>query len=323
MAALLRHLHRWCMGLVLGTTALLALAQSPLEVPTLSARVMDHTATLTEAQRLALDNKLAALEAAAGAQLVVLIVPTTAPEDIASYANRVGNAWKIGRKDVGDGLLLVVAKNDRKLRIEVAKTLEGAVPDVAAKHVIDELITPRFKQGDFAGGLDAGAERLMQLVQKEASQLEPSAFQAAQNSAAHNAADVDAAKGRYLMTLLGIFVFFSMLLGPAASGVVTCVFGGMGYTMALLATQIDYTGATWYWSAVIGPSALALLGFIVLLLLPSTPKHQAAHTAPRKTESTDNGTSWWTSSSSSSSGGSSFSSGGGGDFGGGGASGDW
>ena len=92
------------------------------------------------------EDKLAAFEQKKGTQIVMLMVPTTQPEDIASYANRVGNAWKIGRKEVGDGVLLVVAKDDRKVRIEVAKTLEGAIPDLAARQIIDEAITPHFRR---------------------------------------------------------------------------------------------------------------------------------------------------------------------------------
>src|SRR5690606_17847678 len=103
--------------------------------------------------RSALEARLAALEREAGAQLVVLMVPSTAPEDIAAYAHRVADTWKVGRREVGDGLLIVVAKNDRRVRIEVAKTLEGAIPDLMAFRVIDERITPAFRAGDFAGGL--------------------------------------------------------------------------------------------------------------------------------------------------------------------------
>jgi len=145
-----------------------AAAQGVLPVPELSARVVDQTATLDAIQRKGLEDKLAAFEQQKGTQIVVLVVPTTQPEDIASYANRVGNSWKIGRKEVGDGILVIVAKNDRKVRIEVAKTLEGAVPDLAAKQIIDEAITPRFRQGDFAGGLNGAADRLIARVTGEA-----------------------------------------------------------------------------------------------------------------------------------------------------------
>jgi uncharacterized protein len=144
-----------------------AAAQDLLPVPELTARVIDQTGTLDAIQRKGLDDKLAAFEQKKGTQMVFLLVPTTQPEDIASYANRVANTWKIGRKDVGDGILVIVARNDRKVRIEVAKTLEGAVPDLAAKQIIDDAITPRFRQDDFAGGLQAAADQLIARVTGE------------------------------------------------------------------------------------------------------------------------------------------------------------
>ncbi|MDM0010869.1 YgcG family protein [Variovorax sp. J22P168] len=142
-------------------------AQPLLPVPALEARVIDQTGTLNAAQRAALEAKLADFEQKKGSQIVMLMVPTTQPEDIASYANRVGNAWKIGRKAVGDGILVVVAKDDRKMRIEVAKTLEGAVPDLAAVRIIDGAMKPRFRENDFAGGLDAAADQLIARVNGE------------------------------------------------------------------------------------------------------------------------------------------------------------
>ena len=156
----------------LAALALLALApglraQDLQPVPALSARVIDQTATLAADARQALDARLAAFEAAAGPQMVVLLVPTTAPEDIASFAQRLGDAWQIGRRDVGDGLIIVVAKNDRKVWIAPAKALEGAVPDLAARQIIQNLITPAFKQGDFAGGLTAGVDALIARIQGE------------------------------------------------------------------------------------------------------------------------------------------------------------
>ena len=120
--------------------------QGVLPVPPLSALVVDQTGTLDAIQLKGLEDKLMAFEQKKGTQIAILMVPTTQPEDIASYANRVGNDWKIGRKDVGDGVLLVVAKDDRKVRIEVAKTLEGAIPDLAAKQIIDDAITPNFRK---------------------------------------------------------------------------------------------------------------------------------------------------------------------------------
>lgn len=135
-------------------------AQALQPVPALSAHVIDHTGTLQSAQSQALEARLARLEADKGSQVVLLLVPTTQPEDIAAYANRVGQNWKIGRRDVGDGLIVVVAKNDRRMRIEVAKALEGAVPDIAAGRIISNIMAPFFRQGDYYGGLDAALDQI-------------------------------------------------------------------------------------------------------------------------------------------------------------------
>jgi len=140
----------------------------PLQpIPELTARVIDRSATLDAAQIQALEAKLARFEAERGSQIVVLLVATTAPEDIAAYTFRVADTWKLGRREIGDGIVLVVAKNDRRVRIEVARALEGAVPDLAAYQIIDRLITPAFRQGDFAGGLDAGLDGLMARIRGE------------------------------------------------------------------------------------------------------------------------------------------------------------
>ncbi len=144
-----------------------ALAEEVVPVPVLTGRVMDQTATLTAAQADALSAKLAALEKERGAQVVILMVPTARPEDIASFAQRVASSWKLGRKEIGDGLLLTVAKNDRDVNIQVAATLQGAVPDVVAGRIIREKIDPAFKMGDFAGGLNAAVDQLSALIAGE------------------------------------------------------------------------------------------------------------------------------------------------------------
>jgi len=138
-----------------------------VEIPALSHRVTDLTATLNDQQAVAMESRLAAFEAKKGSQIAVLIVPTTQPEDIAQFGIRVAEAWKIGRKKVDDGVILIVAKEDRKLRLEVGYGLEGVIPDAIAKRVIAETITPFFKRGDFAGGIDAGVTQLMQLIEGE------------------------------------------------------------------------------------------------------------------------------------------------------------
>ena len=146
----------------------LAAAQGVLPVPPLTAHVIDQTGTLDAIQLKGLEDKLLGFERSKGTQIAVLMVPTTQPEDISSYANRVANAWKIGRKEIGDGVLVVVAKDDRKVRIEVAKTLEGAIPDLAAKQIIDDAITPNFRKGDFAAGLHAAIDQLSARITGEA-----------------------------------------------------------------------------------------------------------------------------------------------------------
>jgi uncharacterized protein len=137
-------------------------------VPALTARVTDLTQTLSAEQRSALEQKLAAFEAQKGSQVAVLIVPTTQPEEIEQYSIRVVDAWRLGRAKVDDGALLIVAKNDRRLRIEVGRGLEGAMPDAIAKRIIAETITPHFRDGDFAGGIDAGVDQMISVIQGEA-----------------------------------------------------------------------------------------------------------------------------------------------------------
>jgi len=145
--------------------SLLAGAQVP--VPPLTGRVTDQTATLTVEQQAALEQTLQAFEARKGSQLAVLIVPTTAPETIEQYAFRVADQWKLGRKKIDDGAVLVVAKTDRTVRIEVGYGLEGALTDATSKRIISEIITPRFKQEDFYGGITAGVDQIIRVIDGE------------------------------------------------------------------------------------------------------------------------------------------------------------
>ena len=156
---------RFVLGFFLAMLTLSAWAQ--VAVPELSRRVTDLTATLSAGQIAALESKLAAFEAQKGSQIAVLIVPTTQPEDIAQFGIRVAEQWKIGRQKVDDGVILIVAKDDRKFRIEVGYGLEGVIPDAIAKRVIAETITPYFKAGDFNGGIDAGVQQLIKLIEGE------------------------------------------------------------------------------------------------------------------------------------------------------------
>ncbi|HOY86633.1 MAG TPA: YgcG family protein [Methylotenera sp.] len=136
-------------------------------IPALKTHVTDLTQTLSPTEQSALEAKLTALETEKGSQIGVLIVPTTQPETIEQYAIRVASQWKLGRAQQDDGVLLLVAKNDRKLRIEVGYGLEGAIPDVYAKRIVSDIISPQFKQGDYYGGIDAGVDQLIALVRGE------------------------------------------------------------------------------------------------------------------------------------------------------------
>lgn len=151
-----------CLGALLFSTA-----HAEVPVPPLTSRVTDLTNTLTPGQQAALEQKLKDFEAGKGSQIAVLIVPSTRPEAIEQYSMRVAEQWKLGRKGVDDGALLLIAKDDRELRIEVGYGLEGVIPDAVAKRVIEEIIIPRFRQDDFYGGIEDGVERLIRLVEGE------------------------------------------------------------------------------------------------------------------------------------------------------------
>ncbi len=143
------------------------LAGAQIAVPPLAGRVTDQTATLTAEQMAGLEQTLRAFEEKKGSQLALLIVPSTQPEAIEQYALRVAEQWRLGRKKVDDGAILVVAKTDRALRIEVGYGLEGALNDATSKRIISEIITPRFKQGDFYGGIAAGLDQMIRVIDGE------------------------------------------------------------------------------------------------------------------------------------------------------------
>jgi uncharacterized protein len=142
-------------------------AFADVAVPPLTGRVVDLTATLDSGQKASLEQKLKAFEDRKGSQVAVLIVPTTAPETIEQYSIRVAEQWKIGRKKIDDGAILVIAKDDRKLRIEIGYGLEGALTDLTSKRIIDEDIVPKFRSGDFAGGISAGVDRILRVIDGE------------------------------------------------------------------------------------------------------------------------------------------------------------
>lgn len=153
--------------LVLVWLSVSSLAHAEVAVPPLSARVTDLTSTLDAVQKQQLETRLAQFEEKKGAQIAVLLIPTTQPETIEQYGIRVVDAWKLGRKGIDDGVLLLIAKDDRTLRIEVGYGLEGVLPDAVAKQIISETITPHFKRGDYYAGIATGIEQLLKVIEGE------------------------------------------------------------------------------------------------------------------------------------------------------------
>jgi uncharacterized protein len=288
--------------------ALGAWAQQVLPVPPLTARVIDTTGTLQPAEIATLDAKLGALEADKGSQVVVLMVPTTSPEDIAAYAQRVGDTWKIGRREVGDGLLLVVAKNDRRVRIEVAKTLEGAIPDIAAKDIVDQAITPSFRQNQYGAGLEAGVDQIAARVRGEA--LPP--LSAPQQRTGGPSA------GGFDLFEVGLLAFIAL---PIITGLSRSIFGRK---LGAIATGAGMGGLMFIFTASL---ALSIIAGVVALLYGLFAA--AASALPRSRSGGGGifpppGGGWGGGGGfGNGGGGGGFSSGGGGDFGGGGASGSW
>lgn len=219
------------------------LAEQP--VPALTARVMDLTGTLTPAQRSALEAKLAAFEGEKGAQIAVLMVSTTQPETIEQYSIRVVDVWKLGRKGVDDGVLLLVAKDDRKMRIEVGYGLEGALPDAVAKRIISEVITPFFKRGDFYGGIDAGISAIIKVVSGEP--LPPLTILKAKRSGT---------SGSGALPILFITVFFSAIAGSVFLRLIFGRFLGGAFTFLIAAALTWFILSSLIWAVIIGIIAL-------------------------------------------------------------------
>lgn len=154
-------------ALALLLLALAAPAFAQVDIPPLRAPVTDLTGALTQEQIATLEQRLRAFENAKGSQIALLLLPTTQPETIEQYSIRVAEAWKLGRKGVNDGVLVLVAKDDRAVRIEVGYGLEGALPDVLANRITDQVIVPRFRNGDFYGGLTEGVDRIIAIIEGE------------------------------------------------------------------------------------------------------------------------------------------------------------
>ena len=270
-------------------------------VPQLSGRVVDQTGTLSAGDIATLTQTLRDLETRKGSQVAVLIVPTTDGEAIEQYALRVAEAWKIGRKKIDDGALLVIAKNDRRLRIEVGYGLEGALTDVTTKRIIDEDITPKFKAGDFAGGVSTGVDRMVRIVNGEKlPEPEPPHWQ---DTGLLNGIDP-------FNPFVLVFVF---IVGAALRA-------ALGRLVGSAATGCFVGVFAWLLFGSLGAAAIVgVLAFLVSAFIDLMPSGGSRGT---RGGWSSGGSSDWSSGSSSGSSGGGFS-GGGGSFGGGGASGSW
>ena len=275
--------------------ALAGPAAGEVPVPPLKARVTDLTGTLSANQLRSLEETLAAFERNKGSQIAVLMLPSTRPETIEQYSIRVADAWKIGRAGVGDGVILIIAKNDHRLRVEVGRGLEGAIPDAIASRVIREVIAPHLLSGDFHGGIAAGVAALIRLAEGEA--LPPPRAPGARGSSDY--------ESMFVMLLVLVVV---------AGGILRALFGRLVGSSMVGAIA---GAAAWLVAGTLVAGVVAAIAAFLFTLLFGT---SAGRYVARGGRGGWSGGGWsgggW------SGGGGGFS-GGGGDFGGGGASGRW
>ena len=242
------------LGLLLALAGAFAPAQEALQsVPELKTRVTDLADVIPADREAALEATLAEFERRKGAQIAVLLVPTTRPEEIEQYSIRVVDAWKLGRKGVDDGALLIIATDDRRMRIEVGRGLEGVLTDLASNRIITEIIRPRFREGDYAGGVEAGVDRIVRLVDGEPLP-EP---QADANGDGSGGSPWDAVAGPlFLLLVFGAGVLravFGRFFGAAATGAL----GG---------------AITWFViGSVLAAGFIGVGAFLVALLLGAVP----------------------------------------------------
>jgi len=220
------------------------------QIPPLSARVTDLTGTLSQGERAALEGKLAQWEQSTGNQLAVLLVPSTQPEPIEAYAIRVADAWKIGRKGRDNGALLVVAKDDRRLRIEVGYGFEGSLTDATSRRIIAETITPLFRQNRFGDGINAGVDQMIAVIGK-GEPLAPAAEPRRRSPAASIPLEM-----WLILFLVGVPMLGSILRG---------IFGKVGG--ATVGAGLVGAGAGVIASSILIGVAAAALAWVVLLFI--------------------------------------------------------
>jgi uncharacterized protein len=285
-------------GLLLAAAAHAQDASEPIAVPKLSARVIDQTGTLTPAEKQPIEAKLAAFEQAKGSQVVVLMVPTIGPEPIEDFALRVTDAWKLGRAGVDDGVLFVIAKQQRKIRIHTGRGVQGTLTDAASKRIIAERVSPAFRNGDFAGGISAGVDAILKAIEGEA-------LPAPAATKTGRAIDTVSSGPNFLwLAFFGVPILAMVLRPMLGRGV------GAGLTGGITG------GAAWLvFGSLIAGGVAAVVAFLVALAMGASALRQGRSSG--WSGGWGGGGGGW-----GGSGGGGFSGGGGG-FDGGGASGDW
>jgi uncharacterized protein len=286
-------------------------ATADVAVPPLSGRVVDQTGTLSSSDIGALTQTLKDLQTRKGSQVAVLIVPSTQPETIEQFSIRVAEAWKIGRKKIDDGALLVVAKDDHKLRIEVGYGLEGALTDVTARRIIDEIIVPRFRSNDFAGGISAGVDRIIRIIDGEP-------LPAPQPEASHSNNNVNPDLMSFIFSPFGLIGYVG--IAAIMRGLMGRLLGS-GVTAGIVGAIIWFLLGSVVLSGILGVAAFFITMFGDSIMAASQAAGRNSGRGGGGWSSGSSGSSWSGGSSSGSS--DSGFSGGGGSFGGGGASGSW
>ncbi len=272
-----------------------AMAQQPASIPALSSPVIDTTGTLDAEAIARLEQQALALQQRKGSQLQILMVPSTQPEDIAAYAQRAFDQWALGRDKVDDGVLVVVAKDDRKVRIHTGYGLEGAIPDITAGRVIQEYMVPKFRSGDYAGGISDASAALTKLIDGE-----PLPEPMSRHSVADGGVD-------WIAKIF--FVFFAGMFARS-------FFGGLPKLLRMPLVALITGGLAWFSAAPFWLVALAAFTGLIIGAINTSHGRYARHASWG-----GYGGGGWSGGSSSSGGGGW--SGGGGSSGGGGASGSW
>jgi uncharacterized protein len=242
----------WAKTLAFAAMLLVAcLAAADVAIPPLKGRVTDLTGTFSPAEKVQLEQKLADLEATKGSQVAVLILPSTQPETIEQYSIRVADAWKLGRKGVDDGALLVVAKQDRAVRVEVGYGLEGVLPDAIAKRIVEEKIIPQFRQGNFAAGINAGTDQIIKVIEGESLPPPPQARRGAAPAESSGFLDnlififiILLIAGKVLQSLFGRFIG-ATIMGASAGFLGWLLFSSIiaGLIIAVLAFLMGLFGS--------------------------------------------------------------------------------